>query len=144
MTQEEFIKQHEHTNYCEALIAPNGDISYSEPSHVYALMNIADEPKEELDDMIPTRAAPLEWLIEHTGYTAVWFNHIILPEQYTDEQMQSLQALCDAGIIKDGISGHTTAEKTNCGIFAKLEESSYESLFDHMHKHKTIQIKKNI
>lgn len=114
MNIEEFIKQHKYINYCEAVISPTGDIEYAIPGHTYKLIDIAKEPKEQLEKMMPIQAAPMYWLIEHTGYASIWYNFAILPWNYTKEQMDALQKLCDNNILQNSISCHTSAEKTNC------------------------------
>ena len=88
MTASEFIAQHTGICYCEAVIAPDGSIEYAIPGHVYKLIDVARESRDEFDRMMPMRAAPLHWLIEHTGYGAVWYDQFILPRHYTDEQIQ--------------------------------------------------------
>ena len=140
MTKDEFIKQHNYINYCEAVIAPDGDVEYALPGHVYKLAAIAEESQDELDNMMPMRAAPLYWLVEHTKYASVWYNQFILPHGYTGKQIETLQALCDAGIIASHCSGITSVEKTNCDIIENFEKTDDEALFDTMLKSEHITI----
>ncbi len=143
MTASEFIAQHTGICYCEAVIAPDGSIEYAIPGHVYKLIDVARESRDELDRMMPMRAAPLHWLIEHTGYGAVWYDQFILPRHYTDEQIQVLQELCDAGIIADGSTGITSVEKTICSILDEFEKTGNESLFKQMPEKKCITVRKS-
>ena len=143
MTASEFIAQHTGICYCEAVIAPDGNIEYAIPGHVYKLIEVANESRDKLDRMMPMRAAPLHWLIEHTGYGAVWYDQFILPHHYTDKQIQVLQELCDAGIIADSSTGITSAEKTICKMLDEFEKTGDESLFEQMPKKKCIAIRKS-
>lgn len=142
MTVKEFIAQHTDIYYCEAVIAPNGDIEYAIPGHVYKLAAVAKESRDELDRMMPMRAAPLYWLIEHTGYASVWYNQFIVPYNYTDEQRQTLQELCNAGIIADGSVGVTSAEKTNCDLLDKFGETGDDDFLNQILEKKHIVIQK--
>lgn len=143
MTVSEFIAQHTDIYYCEAVIAPNGDIEYAIPGHVYKLIEVAKESREELDRIMPMRAAPLYWLVEHTGYASAWYNQFIVPYNYTDEQIQTLQELCDADIIADGSTGITSVEKTVCRILDEFGETGDESLFEQVPEKKCIVIRKS-
>ena len=143
MTVREFIAQHTDIYYCEAVIAPNGDIEYAVPGHVYKLIEVAKESRDELDRIMPMRAAPLFWLVEHTGYASVWYNQFVLPYHYTNEQIQTLQELCNAGIIADGSTGVVSIEKTTCEILDKFEKTGDESLFEQMPEKKCIVIRKS-
>ena len=62
---------------------------------------------------------------------------------YTDEQIQALQELCDAGIIADSSTGITSAEKTICKMLDEFEKTGDESLFEQMPKKKCIAIRKS-
>ena len=118
MTASEFIAQHTGICYCEAVIAPDGNIEYAIPGHVYKLIEVANESRDELDRMMPMRAAPLHWLIEHTGYGAVWYDQFILPH-HKNRRMEardfSRERKCAA--IKDANTEHIQAE---CIFFAFL------------------------
>lgn len=143
MTASEFIAQHTGICYCEVVIDPDGNIEYAIPGHVYKLIEVARESRDELDRMMPMRAAPLHWLIEHTGYGSVWYDQFILPYRYTNAQVQALQELCDAGIIADGSTGITSVEKTTCKILDEFERTGNESLFEQMPEEKCIVIRKS-
>ena len=57
MTASEFIAQHTGICYCEAVIAPDGSIEYAIPGHVYKLIDVARESRDELDRMMPMSGA---------------------------------------------------------------------------------------
>lgn len=114
-----FITQHKHKNYCEIVISPDGDIEYAIPSHLYKLIDLSKKSKDELDKMMPNRAAPLNWLCEHTKYAVCWFDYFILPKEYSETQVFTIKELINAGIMSDDIRGIITMEKTLC---AALDE----------------------
>lgn len=124
MTSKEFIAQHKHKNYCEIVISPTGDIEYAIPSHLYKMMAITGKDKNELDEMIPEKAAPLPWLVEYTGYGAVWYDYVMLPKQYTCEQISTLVDLMSCGVMVNYIQDcHISQEKTICELHQKFYET---------------------
>ena len=131
MTLNEFIAQHKHKNYCEIVISPDGDIEYAIPSHLYKLITLLKESKNELDKMMPNRAAPLNWLCEHTKYAVCWYNYFILPKDYTNIQVSIIKTLSDAGIMSNDINGIITMEKSLCESLEKFEETGDEKYLNH-------------
>lgn len=77
---EDFIKEHKHICYCEAIIYPDGDITYAVPSHQQALIKITGKTMEELWNIAPLTASPNEWLIDYTKCIAVWYNGFKMPD----------------------------------------------------------------
>lgn len=130
MTINEFVAQHNHKCYCEIVIAPNGDVEYAEPSHLYKLMALTGKSRKELNEMIPRRAAPLDWLVEYLGYGVVWYETFLLPWEYTEDQLLTLKILMLHGIIRPHIIGAITQEKTTCELLAKWEETGDASYRD--------------
>lgn len=125
---DEFVSNHKHINYCEAVIYPDGCITYAVPSHQQALIKIANLSMEELDELMPMTAGSIEWLTDYTMCIPVWFEGYMIPtgselyyrdeelncafltkkektERYyykpTEEQLNSLQKLIDKRIIKN-------------------------------------------
>lgn len=123
-----FINEHKHVYYCEAIIYPDGDITYAVPSHQQSLISITEKDMNYLMDIMPISAAPTEWLIDYTGCIAVWFEGFMVPngselffreeeekfiyltksekmERYkykcSKKQLESLQKLIDNKIIKN-------------------------------------------
>lgn len=131
MTLNEFIAQHKHKNYCEIVISPDGDIEYAIPSHLYKLIILSKESKNELDKMMPNRAAPLNWLCEHTKYAVCWYNYFILPKDYTNIQVSIIKTLSDVGIMSNDINGIITMEKSLCESLEKFEETGDEKYLNH-------------
>lgn len=124
MTSKEFIAQHEHKNYCEIVVSPKGDIEYASPSHLYKIMSITGKSKKELDEIIPDRAAPLAWLVEYTGYAAVWYDYVMLPKQYTCEQINALVDLMSCGVMTNYIEEcNISQEKTICELHQKYYDT---------------------
>lgn len=130
MKIEQFITQHEHKQYCEIVIAPNGDIEYAIPSHLYKLIRITEESKDDIDKKMSYRAAPLEWLIEYTGYGVAWYDNFIVPYGYTDEQIHSIQMLINNGIMSPIVTGKVTQEKTTCELLDEFDKTGDKSLLD--------------
>ena len=131
MTLNEFIAQHKHKNYCEIVISPDGDIEYAIPSHLYKLITLSKESKDKLDKMMPNRAAPLNWLCEHTKYAVCWYNYFILPKDYTNIQVSIIKTLSDTGIMSNDINGIITMEKSLCESLKKFEETGDEKYLNH-------------
>lgn len=125
---EEFIANHKHINYCEAIIYPDGLITYAVPSHQESLIKISNLSREELLDLMPNTAGCVEWLLDYTNCISVWYEGYMLPtgsELYyreeelncvymtqkekrarynykpSEEQMNSLQLLIENKIIKE-------------------------------------------
>ena len=126
-----FIAQHKHKNYCEIVISPDGDIEYAIPSHLYKLIDLSKESKDELDKMMPNRAAPLNWLCEHTKYAVCWFDYFILPKEYSETQVSTIKELINASIMSDDINGIITMEKSLCESLEKFEETDDEKYLNH-------------
>lgn len=131
MTLNEFIAQHKHKNYCEIIISPDGDIEYAIPSHLYKLITLSKESKDKLDKMMPNRAAPLNWLCEHTKYAVCWYNYFILPKDYTNIQVSIIKTLSDTGIMSNDINGIITMEKSLCESLEKFEQIGDEKYLNH-------------
>lgn len=140
MTVNEFVAQHTHKNYCEIVIAPNGDIEYAVPSHLYKLMALTGKSKQELCDMIPRRAAPLDWLVEYLGYGVAWYETFLLPWNYTDDQLLTIKILMLNGIIRPHIIGAVTQEKTTCELLDKWEETGDSSYRDKINQKKPLEL----
>ena len=96
---DDFIRDHWHINYCEVIIYPDGDLEYAVPSHVEALVRIAGESRDSIDNKMPITSSPIKWLVSYTGCVAVWFNFYIVPEEYTEKQKTTIRKLIDSGAI---------------------------------------------
>ena len=93
-----FIENHNHINYCEAIIYPNGTIEYAVPSHTYKLCDIYDNTKKpmEIELEIPMSHSPIDWLFAKCNCIGVWFDFFRLNARFqrmTEEQKDSLRAL---------------------------------------------------
>lgn len=100
---DDFIKNHNRYRYCEAIIFPDGDISYAVPCHQNALMraiNINTQKEiEELWLSIPNDANIVEFLIEKTKCIAIWYQFYAMIE-CTKEQSQTLNKLIENKLIE--------------------------------------------
>lgn len=142
MTCQEFIAQHEYKNYCEIVISPTGDVEYAIPSHLYKLMAITGKSKEEIRQLMPMRASPIHWLIEHTGYGVCWYSSFILPIGYSKRQIAVIRRLMRADIMSINTTGFLTQEKTVCDAWAKFEETGDESYIYNIPNVPTIEIRR--
>lgn len=123
---DDFVVMHnnKHKYYCEAIIRPNGQITYAEPSHLMKLQTIWGVPAEQLYDggpvrdklaaMMPRLASPVHWLAEVLNCVIVWYNAVIFPPNYTDSQMESIKKLIANGCISDHLSLEVTMEYQIC------------------------------
>lgn len=86
---DDFIENHSFINYCEAIIFPDGDVSYACPSHQNAILNFLNLSIKEAMDIIPICASPIHWLVDKSGCIAVWTNGYMEPNgeelYYRDE-----------------------------------------------------------
>ena len=126
MKCQDFIAQHKDKCYCEIVISPIGNIEYAIPSHLYKLMAITKISKEELKQIIPMRASPLEWLVEYTGYCVCWYSSCILPIGYSKRQIAVIKRLIQHHIMANNIVASITQEKTICNLWTKFEETNDE------------------
>ena len=130
MTATEFIAQHVDKCYCEIVISSTGDIEYAIPSHTYKLINITKKSREELKQIIPMRAAPLEWLIEYTGYCVCWYSSCILAIGYSKRQISVIRRLMRNNIMTSNIIANIAQEKSLCDLWTKFEETNDEEYFN--------------
>ena len=89
---DEFIKKHDFINYCEAIVFPDGDISYACPSHQMAILNYLNLSMEDAMNIMPMCASPIHWLVDKSGCIAVWTNGYIKPngeELYYKEEIEN-------------------------------------------------------
>lgn len=100
MDVEQFIKQHNHINYCEAIIDEDGMVQNINPSHVQTLIRETGLPEDLIWIMMPIEAMPIKWLVDFTGCVAVWFDILLRPKDgTTPEQENTIQKMIDAKII---------------------------------------------
>ena len=129
MKCQDFIKQHKHKQYCEIVISPTGDIEYAIPSHLYKMMSITKKSREELKQIMPLRAAPLEWLLEYTGYCSCWYSSCILPIGYSKRQIAVIRRLMRNNIMTSNIIANIAQEKSLCDLWTKFEETNNKEYF---------------
>ena len=119
MNVEDFIKQHTYTNYCEAIMLPNGDIHYAVCGHTNDLISVSGKSKKEMDKMMPYSASPLHWLVCYTKCISIWYNFFIY-NTITDEQRNAIQSLVNQGVLDTAVVGHHTDELERCDILNKI------------------------
>ena len=123
---DEFVEHHNgiHKCYCEAIVRPNGQITYAEPSHLMKLQEMWGVPKEQLftggkmrDRLcseMPMTASPVHWLSEVLNCVILWYNAIIFPPNYTKNQIQSVKKLIANGCVDKNPSLEVTMEYQIC------------------------------
>ena len=131
MNVEEYIKQHNHVGYCEAIIFPDGTIEDAVPSHPEKLKKIANMPKKVLNKMMPHNAAPIEWLLGYTKCVAVWWA-LFKYDSITPEQLNTIQELVNHGIMHEAVVGYETDECSRCALLEKYyrDEITLEDIPD--------------
>ena len=101
---ETFIKNHQHINYCKAIINKEGKITYVNPSHLYTLERMTGIESEVLyRDMISIYDHPLKWLVEYTKAIPVWSKGFMLSNNPSKESLEALKKLIEAGLVENTI-----------------------------------------
>lgn len=90
LSKEEFVKTNNDKAYCEIIILPNGRITNINPSHIFKLIELTGEKREELDQKMPMQASVISWLVDYTNCVAVWYIESRIPEHITLEQLETL------------------------------------------------------
>lgn len=98
---DDFINNHEHINYCEAIIHRDGEIEYAIPSHTEKLIKITGENRDVIYEKMPVTASPILWLVDYTGCIALYTDFYYAPEKCTLKQRLSLKKLIDNGLVKN-------------------------------------------
>lgn len=101
----DFIANHHHIRYCEAVIDKNGLIEYAVPSHLFKLVAVSGKTYDEINEMMPLDASPIHWMVNYTGYISVWTKGYINPASPTLEQFKTLVALVEADLVENHYIG---------------------------------------
>ena len=98
---DEFIKNHHHINYCEAVIYRDGTIAYANPSHVETLIRATGLTHSEVYNEMPVWEHTILWLVNKTGCIAVWYGDYVAPKdkKLTLEQHITLKKLSNSNIV---------------------------------------------
>ena len=104
---DDFIKNHNHINYCEAIIYRDGTIAYCRPSHIETLIRETGLTHSEIYNSIPIFENVLLWLLNKTGCICVWYGDYITPEnrKLTLAQHITLKKLSESNIVNFNIRG---------------------------------------
>lgn len=107
----DFIKQHNHINYCEASIDPDGFIEYTIPCHFDYFMNKAFginvedyrndtyERWQEMEKLFPSGVEAMDYLVETSGCVSMWFSQALCPTNMTDAQIEAIRLLLEHKIV---------------------------------------------
>ena len=99
---DDFIKNHNHINYCEAIIYRDGRIAYVKPSHVETLIRATGLTHSQIYNEIPIFENVLHWLLDKTGCICVWYGGYVAPRnrKLTLAQHISLEKLSKSNIVE--------------------------------------------
>lgn len=98
---EDFIKQHNHIQYCEAILYPDGTISYVKPSHTETLIRATGMTHKEVYEEIPIATNVMSWLLDKTRCVAIYYDGYIEPsnKKITLAQKIALKKLTESDIV---------------------------------------------
>ena len=99
---EDFIKQHNHIQYCEAILYPDGTISYVKPSHIETLIRATGMTHKEVYEEMPvTTPSVMSWLLDKTRCVAIYYDGYIEPpnKKITLAQKIALKKLTESDIV---------------------------------------------
>ena len=96
-----FIKNHNHICYCEAVLYPDGTITYVKPSHTETLIRATKMTHAEVYAEMPTTEHSLYWLLDKTRCIAIWYNDYALPrnKKITLAQKIALKKLSESNVV---------------------------------------------
>ena len=120
MTIDKFLKKDKGIRYCEIVITEDGDIQYCEYGHKDKCEEIYCEKyqctREELYNIMPIFAAPIEWLAEADNICIVSYDCVIVPKYYTDIQVDIIRKLIENRKISPEPYFGIAVEKTHCEL----------------------------
>lgn len=98
---EDFIKQHNHIQYCEAILYPDGTISYVKPSHTETLIRATGMTHKEVYEEMPITAHVISWLLDKTRCVAIYYDGYVEPpnKKITLAQKIALKKLTESDIV---------------------------------------------
>jgi len=150
MSVDDFIHEHlevnKYKNYCEALIDSSGKIGYAIPSHQYALMRLYGDYSQyeimnssinsKIYDKIPTNAGVVQWICEDLNVASIWYRMIILPINYTEEQLKTIATLMSKNIIHIDSNIDVSVEKSLLEIREDPNNEDFKNQLDTLHEYK--------
>ena len=98
---EDFIKQHNHIQYCEAILYPDGTISYVKPSHTETLIRATGMTHKEVYEEMPVTTNIMLWLLDKTRCVAIYYDGYVEPpnKKITLAQKIALKKLTESDIV---------------------------------------------
>lgn len=104
MLAKDFVKNHNHINYCEVIILRSGEIEHANPSHTEKLIDLSKYEREELWNIIPITDSPMHWLIDKLGAVCIWYDFIISPSYgMNDAQIETINYLIKSNVVSPSI-----------------------------------------
>lgn len=96
---EDFIENHKHIRYCEAIIYPDGRIGYVNPSHLYSMMREIHPDTNVVYEMMPVCEIPLYWSVNKSQCIAIWYDGYIIPNDPTEKSLETFNILKESNVI---------------------------------------------
>jgi len=97
MDAETFATTHDRICYCEALIKPNGMVTYAVPSHQQALLRLYMEKynltEDDVWNELNVEDSPNEIMAEDLNIVQVWYDFYVPTQNMTPEQVSSINIL---------------------------------------------------
>lgn len=105
MTLKEFLEKHKEDprGYCPCVVDVQGDVYECPRGHLDALLNLNGK-NMGLED-IPRDVSPLFYMLAETGAVVVDFENQVYHGELTGEQLDTLEALGEAGMITPELKG---------------------------------------
>lgn len=85
--------------YSAGIILPNGEYLLTE-NHLQTLIELANQPKEEVWEMIPKEDSPLFFMIAYTGCVITDYEACV-GLAMNEQQKKTYQTLVDSGVLQD-------------------------------------------
>lgn len=107
MKVDQFISQHNHYNYCEIIILPDGYIMKAIPSHTEVLIKLWCDKnlknREELCDILQESTEPvLHFICDDLQCISVWYSNMYIPSSKINPiQLDVLHRLIDAKCVDE-------------------------------------------
>lgn len=94
-----------HYGWREAIIFPDGDIRFAQPSHLQIMERIYKKAHgcttDELYVIMPESASPIMWLTEYTGCICIYPDGYYIPSVISKKANRTLKLLFIDGFIAD-------------------------------------------
>lgn len=102
-TIDDFIAQHNHIRYCEAIVNDDGTVEYAIPSHSERLISKVCEhcsiSRSQLESEMPMFCDVLAYLADIGNTAVVWYNVCYIPKNCSEKCLESVRKLIVSGAM---------------------------------------------